>query len=135
MKGRSFPFKGIIAYPPWCQGPIYYFFVFAFFSLLRAEGARVYFDFCSLFYVYLCVLFLFFTECSGLDTPLSLAALAGVSPIPLALSRFLQKHKCLCKNRSAAPLTAPCFVRRTRSLFVPPRGEPSYARGQRETLW
>ena len=26
---------------------------------------------------------------------------------------------------SPAPLTAPCFVRWTRSLFVPPRGEPS----------
>src|SRR5699024_6403458 len=30
-----------------------------------------------------------------------------------------------CKNRSAAPLTAPCFVHWTRSLFVPPQGEPS----------
>ena len=40
MKGRSFPFKGIIAYPPRCQGPIYYFLVFAFFSLLPIFSAR-----------------------------------------------------------------------------------------------
>ena len=53
MKGRSFPFKGIIAYPPRCQGPIYYFLVFAFFSSVRAEGARVYFEFYALFYAYL----------------------------------------------------------------------------------
>ena len=56
-------------------------------------------------------------------SPLSLAALAGVSPIPLALSRFLRRALVsACKNRSAAPLTAPCFVRWTRSLFVPPPG-------------
>ena len=53
MKGRSFPFKGIIAYPPRCQGPIYKFLVFAFFSSVRAEGARVYFEFYALFYAYL----------------------------------------------------------------------------------
>ena len=59
-------------------------------------------------------------------SPLSLAALAGVSPAPLALSRFLRRALVsACKNRSAAPLTAPCFVRWTRSLFVPPEGEPS----------
>src|SRR5699024_1805724 len=40
LKGRSFPFKGIIAYPPRCQGPIYYFLVFAFFSLLPILPAR-----------------------------------------------------------------------------------------------
>ena len=39
---------------------------------------------------------------------------------PLALSRFLRRATAgACKNRSAAPLTAPCFVRWTRSLFVP----------------
>ena len=38
-------------------------------------------------------------------------------------SRFLRRAAAgACKNRSAAPLTAPCFVRWTRSLFVPPPG-------------
>ena len=40
--------------------------------------------------------------------------------IPLALSRFLLRTAAgACKNRSAAPNTAPCFVRRTRSLCLP----------------
>src|SRR5699024_2722712 len=47
------------------------------------------------------------------------------APFPLALSRFLQRAAAgACKNRSAAPLTAPCFCHWQRSLFVPPEGEP-----------
>ena len=39
---------------------------------------------------------------------------------PLALSRFLRRATAgACKNRSAAPLTAPCFCHWQRSLFVP----------------
>ena len=39
---------------------------------------------------------------------------------PLALSRFLRRGAApACKNRSAAPNTAPCFVHRTRSLCLP----------------
>ena len=48
---------------------------------------------------------------------------------PLALSRFLRRAgNGACKNRSAAPNTAPCFVRRTRSLCLP-------ARSLRLRLW
>ena len=40
---------------------------------------------------------------------------------PLALSRFLRRATAgACKNRCAAPLTAPCFCHWQRSLFVPP---------------
>ena len=40
--------------------------------------------------------------------------------IPLALSRLLRRGTSpACKNRSAAPLTAPCLVHWTRSPFVP----------------
>ena len=39
---------------------------------------------------------------------------------PLALSRFLRRGAApACKNRSAAPNTAPCFVHWTRSLCLP----------------
>ena len=56
-------------------------------------------------------------------SPLSHRALTHPVPAPLALSRFLRRALVsACKNRSAAPLTAPCFVRWTRSLFVPPPG-------------
>ena len=56
-------------------------------------------------------------------SPLSHRALTHPVPAPLALSRFLRRAAAgACKNRSAAPLTAPCFVRWTRSLFVPPPG-------------
>ena len=52
-----------------------------------------------------------------LETPLS------VMPAPLALGRFLRRAAAgACKNRSATPLTAPCFCHWQRSLFVPPRG-------------
>src|SRR5699024_6627870 len=55
-----------------------------------------------------------------------LSPLRRFAPAPLALSRFLRRGAVpACKNRSAAPLTAPCFVHWTRSLFVPPQGEPS----------
>ena len=48
------------------------------------------------------------------------------APFPLALSRFLRRATAgACKNRSAVPLTASCFCHWQRSLFVPPRGEPS----------
>ena len=44
----------------------------------------------------------------------------GPSYCPLALSRFLRRGAApACKNRSAAPNTAPCFVHRTRSLCLP----------------
>ena len=40
--------------------------------------------------------------------------------VPLALGRFSRRGAVpACENRSAAPNTAPCFVRRTRSLCLP----------------
>ena len=53
-------------------------------------------------------------------SPLRHSPLARPVPAPLALSRFLRRALVsACKNRSAAPLTAPCFCRWQRSLFVP----------------
>ena len=61
---------------------------------------------------------------SGLRCPIfaarGKARLQKADRIPLALSRFLLRTaEGACKNRSAAPNTAPCFVRRTRSLCLP----------------
>ena len=54
-------------------------------------------------------------------SPLRHSPLARPVPAPLELSRFLRRALVsACKNRSAAPLTAPCFCRWQRSLFVPP---------------
>ena len=45
---------------------------------------------------------------------------AGRDIRPLALSRFSRRGAVpACENRSAAPLTAPCFCHWQRSLFVP----------------
>src|SRR5699024_3383794 len=53
VERKVLSFQRHYSIPPRCQGPIYYFLVFAFFSSVRAEGARVYFEFHALFYVYL----------------------------------------------------------------------------------
>src|SRR5699024_8638441 len=59
--------------PPRCQGPIYYFFVFAFFSLSRAGGARVCFHFYASFYAYL---FFPFLLCAKRKAPVFTDALS-----------------------------------------------------------
>ena len=68
--------------------------------------------------------FIFHLIPSGLRCPVfaarGVARLQKADRIPLALSRFLLRTaEGACKNRSAAPNTAPCFVRRTRSLCLP----------------
>src|SRR5699024_12264769 len=66
-------------------------FSFLFSFLYPAPEAREYiFHFYVSVYVCLCVLFLFFTECSGLGTPLSLVSLTVVSTVPLGLTRFFE---------------------------------------------
>ena len=110
MKGRSFSFQKHYSIPPPGVKPrftIFWFLLSFLYFLSFPPGSRLW-------------------RGSAFCSPLSLAALTGVSPAPLALSRFLRRALVsACKNRSAAPLTAPCFVRWTRSLFVPPEGEPS----------
>ena len=68
--------------------------------------------------------FIFHLIPSGLRCPVfaarGVARLQKADRIPLALSRFLRRGAVpACKNRSAAPNTAPCFVHRTRSLCLP----------------
>ncbi len=68
--------------------------------------------------------FIFHLIPPGLRCPVfaarGVARLQKADRIPLALSRFLRRTaEGACKNRSAAPNTAPCFVHRTRSLCLP----------------
>ena len=106
--------------PPRCQGPIYYFFVFAFFSLLRAEGARVYFDFRSSFYVYLCVLSLFFAERGGLGTPLRRFAPAPPQGEP---SHHRQQRQSWRSGKEIGKFASPqSFPLSTGVTWLPPWG-------------